>query len=294
MNKWEQYMKKTLIIILPCVLFLAGTAVTPIFSHAAITSLPWSSSAKCTSGDWLYGNNCEGVEAAGSQSCAAGRPDQVTPDANNPAGGGGNGWRHYIGDGQNINGQGFNLAFSPGARPTEFYFRWYMRYPAGFAWSGTLGYQKLIYTDPHSAVLDFKSPEGVGDGNGWQFYSQRVGIGYEATGNGWYTTQAGGGRVATGAWHWYEVHMKVDTNGLNGVLEVWADGVKAVSRSDVSYGAPGTPFSRFGLLTNQNAPSNGACVPVDIDDLALSTTGPIGPITGSNPPPAAPSNLKVQ
>jgi chitodextrinase/DNA-binding XRE family transcriptional regulator len=277
-------MSKLLRIIWLTTLLLGGTA-GPNSAHAyyvEIGTLPWSStfapSVNCVAGSWLYGDRCDGIEVAGGGACANVVNDEITSAANYLGGGGGNGMRHYIGDGQNIGGQGMGIYFSS-PYLTEFYFRWYMRYQAGFAWS-TLGYQKLIYPNPQSAVLDFVN------GNDWSLTSQNTGVNYTRTGGGWHTIQANGQATSDGNWHAYEVRMKAEVDGNDGILEVWVDGAKIWSRLDINMDSiNGRPFTGFGILTNQNSPSNGGCVAVDLDDFAISTSGPIGPIGGSNPLP---------
>jgi hypothetical protein len=47
--------------------------------------------------------------------------------------------------------------------------------------------------------------------------------------------------------------------------------------------------------SNQNSPNNGGCSSVDFDDIAISSTGYIGPIAGrgaETKTPMAPKNLR--
>jgi hypothetical protein len=70
--------------------------------------------------------------------------DQITLAANNPAGGGGRGFRHWRGDGVNVNGGGISINF-PGSY-SEMWMRFYMRYQAGFQFS------QLYYTKDRTAL----------------------------------------------------------------------------------------------------------------------------------------------
>src|SRR5512144_419349 len=80
--------------------------------------------AVCASGD--------GISGSGGWT-TAGHPngDEITVAANNPAGAGGKGFRHWRADGQNSNGGGINVNL-PSPMP-ELWVRWYMRYQLGFA-----------------------------------------------------------------------------------------------------------------------------------------------------------------
>jgi hypothetical protein len=70
------------------------------------------------------------------------------------------------------------------------------------------------------------------------------------------------------------------------------DGVLQLNITDVNMKGS-TGFSYFHLPENhQFTTGGGACCDMfeDIDDVAIRTTGPIGPIVGTSPPP--PANLK--
>ena len=85
---------------------------------------------------------------------------QVASAANYP-GGSGNGFRAWVGDGQNLQSGGVRVSFpSP---QTELWIRWYMRYQDGFQWlNNTIHYDKTLYirTDlSNNAVsVSVKSP----------------------------------------------------------------------------------------------------------------------------------------
>lgn len=73
----------------------------------------------------------------------------------------------------------------------------------------------------------------------------------------------------------------MDTNGSDGIGEWWIDGVQVLDVSNIDYGT--TTWTDIRFLSNQNAPNNGGCTPVDVDDIAINNTGYIGPLDGSTP-----------
>ncbi|MEK7657929.1 MAG: fibronectin type III domain-containing protein [Patescibacteria group bacterium] len=107
-------------------------------------------------------------------------------------------------------------------------------------------------------------------------------------------TDSNGNKTSDGQWHMYEVHLKTDTNGSNGIAEMWIDGVKRLSYSNAYFGSAG--FDGILIGSNSRDPLNGRCMAVDYDDIAISNTGPIGPITGGGDAqaPSVPIGLSAQ
>jgi hypothetical protein len=248
-------------------LFLAA------WSDAGV-DLPWATTFSC--GDWRQPGDalaCDGLVSGGNWACTQGGAfyEQIIPEAGNPTGGGGSGQRHFIGDGHNVNSGGTVVTFNQ-AQP-ELWIRWYMRYSPGFAWS-RLDYQKILYihTDrPGTDVL----PEWYG-ADGFRVYAQNGGGSYSCEQCGWATLNKGNG--ADGEWHYYELHIRMDTNGHDGVIESWIDGSRIISVADADLGTrPGW----YGILigSNQSIPANGGCASVDYDDIAVSNLGAIGPVS---------------
>jgi hypothetical protein len=197
----------------------------------------------------------------------AGHPngDEINAAANNPAGAGGKGFRHWRGDGFDNNAGGIRLAFS--AVP-EFWIRWYMRYESGFNWNpvGHPDFTKDIYFTGNTAS-DVKF--------GYQFGSYGVSVVSPVVnllGGSWSGVM--GGNTGDGAWHCYEAHLKMDTNNADGIAESWIDGNLIQSATSVNY-TNGT-WNDFILGSNQNEPSNGQDMYTDYDDIALSDTGRVG------------------
>ncbi len=281
---------KKLFLIICCSLICSSTAIAGI-------DLPWSTTYNCP--DWNTYNdplNCDGLLKWGGQylicNPQGNQYEQITLAANNPNGGGGKGERHWVGDGSNSNTGGLQLDFNT-IQP-EFWIRWYARWQPGFKWTA-IGYEKLLYIwGSNPAVI----PEPVGwDG----FHIALLGKGVPPSvacnsGCGWDTWHANGAldpltghRTADGSWHCLEVHLRMDTNGSNGVLEFWLDGVKKISANNVPLGTT-AGWTNFVLGSNQSSPNNGGCAYVDYDDIVISNTGYIGPLAGGPKPypPSAP------
>lgn len=286
------------------VLILGTAAFLPPPAHAVV-ALPWSTTYNCanwTQSDGLYppAISCDGLRGEGAWTCDNGdgtvREEQITAAANYPGGAGAKGQRHWKGDGANVVSGGLTAVFTS-AQP-ELWVRWYMRYEKGFQWN-PLNNDKILY-------IDVGMPNFVVFGPNWtdQLIFEVYGNPYaDGTGNGWNTimangsTDARGNKTSDGLWHEFEIHIKMDTNGSDGIAEAWVDGTKRFTRTDVNFGSQTgkTGWSHILIGSNNRYPANGRCMYVDFDDLAIRTTGPIGPVgPGDTLAPAAPSNLTVQ
>jgi hypothetical protein len=263
-------------------------------TSSAGISLPWSTTFNCN--EWEYGDslNCDGIQPYGSWTCN-GTPEQITSSANYSGGGGGRGQRHWKGDGSNENSGGLAVTFN--SAQSEFWIRWYMRYQSGFSWS-YLNYDKILYI--HTGATSTDAIVEFAYGNSFSVYAQN-GNGHNYMDTGWNTIM--GGSTSDGKWHCYEIHLKMDTNGSNGVAELWVDGNKSGSKSNIDFGT-NNGWEWFLIGSNQSSPNNGGCRYVDFDDIAISNTGYIGPITGGdgggddeeeeNSPPSAPQGLQLK
>lgn len=204
-----------------------------------------------------------------------GDEEQITSAANYPGGGGGKGQRHWVGDGSNKNTGGLGISFS--SPEPEIWFRWYMRYELGFAWSPYLGYDKILYV--HGAgsemITGFYGPDKL------SIYGQHTGDDkhYRCYDCGWETIM--GGPTSDGQWHLYEIHLKMDTNGSNGVAEWWVDSVLQLSHANCNFGTV-TGINWIGIGSNQGSPGNNRTMAVDFDDIAISNTGYIGPLNATD------------
>ncbi len=263
---------KTLIFIIPAFYLLCGGNA----SEAAPVALPWSTTYNCPT--WTQSNglseatvNCDSLKGWGTWTCSGGKEEQITSAANYTAGGGGNGQRQWVGDGVNSNSGGLWIEFA--SVQSEFWVRWYMRYQAGFKWS-IFNYDKILYVNSgqsNPVVIEwYGSDESA-------FWVLTPSANYRSgTGKGWTSTMGGAG--SDGLWHYYEAHLKTDTNGSNGVAEMWIDGTQVLADNSVNYNTtPGWNFILIG--SNQASPNNGGCMAVDFDDIKISNTGYIGPLS---------------
>ena len=260
----------------------------PINSYGAV-NLPWSTTYNCpewTQSNGLYNVNCDGLTGDVGWTTSDGKEGQITSAANYPGGGGVRGQRQWVGDGANNNSGGIKITFN--SPQPELWIRWYMRYELGFQW-GTLVYDKILYLDPgpiHAVIPEFygfdkmsiaknKSPQHQAspNGTGWNAIMANGG------------TDANGNKKSDGQWHLYEIHIKMDTNGADGIAEFWIDNVRILYYNNSDYGTvQGWSSVLFG--SNQRDPANGRDMYVDFDDIVISTAGPIG---GSMPDKISPS-----
>lgn len=255
-------------------------------SALAAINLPWSTTYNCPESDQFgwFGSIplvCDGISRAGGWT-TNGLGEQITSPANYP-GGGGRGQRHWKGDGSNSNSGGTSVSFVT-VQP-ELWIRWHMRYETGFKWN-PLTYDKILYI--HTATQSVDVIVEFSGSDGFDLYAQG-GSGHLSCANcGWNTIM--GGSTSNGQWSCYEVHIKMDTNGSNGIGEYWLNGVKKYSNSSANFGTkPGWGSILIG--SNQYAPNNGRSMYVDFDDIAISNTGRIG--CSGTTPPAAPQNLQL-
>ncbi|MBI5236572.1 MAG: hypothetical protein HY886_10045 [Deltaproteobacteria bacterium] len=302
------------------VIITALCLASAIECAAAAVSLPWSTSFN-TSGqcnDWTQANglsgtqvNCDNLTGWGSWTCddsgvpgtngAAGtgpfHEEQITSSANNPAGGGGKGQRHWKGwNGTNSpnatnNSGGLSIDFA--AVQPELWVRWYMRYQAGFKWANIIE-DKIIYFDVVSTQTSvIVAWQGYGTGSDTSKILAQSGGSQtfiSSAGKGWDGTM--GGAASDGLWHYYEVHLKMNTSGANGMAEMWIDGIQTVSAASVDWRPGGTGsyltgwnYVLFG--SNSRSPDNSyACAYADFDDITISNTGYIGPLGGLAKPQA--------
>jgi len=236
-------------------------------------SLPWETTYDCPEWSQSDGSNtnCDGLVLGGGWTCQ-GIDEQITTAGNMAAGGGGKGQRHYQGPGQDTNSGGTRIYFT---ESSELWIRWYMRYPLGFSWA-SITYDKWLYIDQgqsDNVVPEFRGDEQVAvfAGGG----SAYTGVSHPTA---W--SDIMDGNTGDGLWHLYEVHIKKDTNGNNGVAQLWIDEVLTVDGHNVDHGRSGG-WDNIRIGSNQASPSS-ACMPVDYDDFAIRTTGYIGPVSGGS------------
>jgi len=239
----------------------------PETSFAGV-NIPWSTTYNC--GEWSQGGespSCDGLRGYGNWTCSGNR-EHITSAANNPNGGGGKGQRHWEGDGTNRNSGSLAIEFN--SLQPELWVRWYMRYEKGFKWSPLI-YDKWLYFNPGEARAVV--PEWHGENT--NIWVNTSGNHRSSAANGWFAVM--NGPTSDGRWHYYEIHLKMDTNGKNGVAEMWIDGNIKLSYGNVNFGTAGG-WTYIVIGENQRSPNNGRCMFVDFDDIKISNQGYIGPL----------------
>ena len=208
---------------------------------------------------------CDGLLKGGNWATSAGGWTQISSLADNPNGAGGKGLRQWVGDGQNNNAGGVRVVFN--SRQTEIWVRWYMRYESGFKWS-PLSYQKMLYFDVGNTGQFYV---------GWHSFDQMrfriyggTGDQISAQGTGWDTVMVMGGddgnghKTSDGLFHYFEIHVRKETVGsIDGLAELWVDGVKIFQASNISFAGAGVGWDYFLIPSNQAYPGNGRDMAVD-------------------------------
>ena len=274
---------KKLYLIFITLLFMAS----PV--HAAV-SLPLSTTYNCS--DWTQGQtlSCDGISTYGDWPTLNGSQEQITAAANYSGGSGGKGQRHWLGDGYTNNSGGLTVNFS--SPQSEIWMRWYMRFEQGFAWNYLNNY-KLIYVNPGTSRVilgwDGSNYLRVRVDSTNQNYNNNINFpagGWDAVmvnGGTYIQTSANGAtpgqinQTSDGEWHIFEIHLKVDTNGTNGIIEWWVDQVKVTNVTNANLNA--VPISVAVIGSNSTYPLNGRDMYVDYDDIAINNTGYIGSIS---------------
>ena len=219
---------------------------------------------------------------------------QTTAAANYPGGGGGYGLRQWKGDGSNVLSGPIKVEFSSPQK--EFWVRWYERWENGARWSdGNPAYTKSMYIRTNGP----SGPYAGFYGSGYRMYNQgSTGVYPSSNTGGWSSVYPGG--VSDGSWHVYEIYLKMDTNGSDGIGRIWVDGKLVSNVPNVNWSGGNSltraGFTWFDFQNNQASPSNGKVIYVDTDDMVVYTSTPpnrdasgnpyIGPIGGSTPPPS--------
>jgi len=261
--------------------FIVGLIILfPVFSSAAV-NLPWSTTYNCN--DWTQSSgssslNCDGLTKMGDWTCNNGdgtvRGDQITSTASypGPGGSGGKGQRHWLGDGANNVSGGTNISFN--STQSELWIRWYMRYENGFQWN-PLNNQKMLIVNNLSqnrTIIGFTWADETRIE-----VSNYGGLYTSGAGNGWNTVMANGGtdtngnKTSDGQWHMYEVHLKTDTNGSNGIAEMWINGVSQATGSETgSIDTGSAPVKILGDGTSDPASGTGMAWLSVLDDEWLT------------------------
>jgi hypothetical protein len=279
-----------------------GLCFSPIPAFALIT-LPFSTTYDCAEqrqfdGTWV---TCQGLGNNGDWTTKNGSKEQITSAANYPLGGGGRGQRHWIGNSiDNTNGSG-SISYSWNGRVQEIYVRWYTRWEAGIKLNteqGQIRKQKIIYFNGAGCGSAVAGCVFDVEGSGWSFTMAGTSLKQSLNGNtGWDGLFGGGNNAPSdGRWIRIEIHLKNETSGSanDGRARLWVDGALAFDWQNIDFkGSDG--FDHFSLPSNHGFITVGSPprdMYQDFDDVAVRTTGPIGPIGGTSLPP--PANLNVR
>lgn len=289
-------------------------------THAGTVTLPYSTSFDGCSQDvnysvsgWACGTSASTVyNNVSAGACTGSGYEQISSAANYSGGAGGRGWRRYVCSGSNSStgSLSFNM---PSSR--DYWIRWYTRWEQGFSWS-SLSYQKVIYFRPGTGVvfgllgpdalrLTPQGGHGINHGAGSaNIYSATDGS-LTCSDCGWNaqnpsgTMGANGIRQGDNSWHAVEVHFKNQsgTGTYDGEFDCWIDGTLKWHVDGINWESGYTDFASIQIMSNQSDPSLASPMYNDVDDIAVSNTGYIGPLTGGSPadttPPSAPSGLSV-
>ena len=273
---------------------LFGLLFFPVVSFAAITFTDgkWETTFNCDNWEsrvpsYDYRLNCDGmVRNLDKAPLTPGeRVTTLSSVSNNPSGAGGKGVRFWKGSGGDNILSG-DIAVNFPTPQKELWIRWYEKYEAGFKWNNSIDVKSLYFkaTDSNPYV-------------GYQYGNYRF---YWGGGGGPYPVGSSGGwddvygTTSDGTWHCFEVYMKMDTNGTDGVGRTWVDGELVASQTGMNWSSshPHPGWDYFHFLSNQKNPGLERPYYVDVDDMVIYNTTPpnrdangnpfIGPIGGSD------------
>lgn len=244
--------------------FIVIFLLTTSLSFAGV-NLPFTCTFNCP--EWQQGDsescNCCDFFEHGDGYPGEGYQGHITADANRDAGiAGTKGYRHWLGDGSNVNSGGIKLTLNN--YENEIWMRWYFRFQTGFDWwnpepwsahptvpRGDYNQFKMMYWD----IGNYYSIVGWPVTNTNSPYYPKSRIVQRSNnkyrycwGPNWNTVMSAGGnsshemcsafngstgectqwagtydKVSDGAWHYMEVHIKKDTDGSDGICEWWVD-----------------------------------------------------------------------
>jgi hypothetical protein len=271
-----------------------------------VLPLPYDMTFDCpemtldTMTDFIPCNHLPGA-LQGTGGATDGHYSQITSDANFPLGGGGRGFRQWIGEATNdlTTGLDWDFLYGTGGREEkELWIRWYVRWEPGFTWgtSGLYG-QKVIYLA--------KSPSGTDSiyfNWGGDFLRITNGL-FIISGNfgTWdFWNLSGKKTFADGSWHCIETHIRTESSlgAGNGFMEWWIDNVLRLNGSNFNTGSAGIP--NFAMPSNGNGNANGTTQWMDIDDVSISNTGrsgcpyPYATMGEATAVPQSPTNLQLK
>jgi hypothetical protein len=296
---------KYLFVIVALVFSVRSYATTPIPFSTTFSDCPyWNSYYQYGVNNYICPSEPNGLQRHGAWTCSGGETEELTTSANMSSGAGGSGLRHWTGTGKNVCSGSANIVFDS-VQP-ELWIRWYQRYDSGqYFRSNSEGDKQLLmdstvfasppsgcghwyggWENPTKLVVQVKS---VGGGSGINYYGQAD--------RGWNyvmhegATAPNGEKYSDGQWHYYEVHMKWNTGSPpdgnpDGIVQWWIDGELLLDHSDVVWYRQYPECSGWHNVVfraNVDYAMQSTCLSDDIDDIAISNTGYIGPLGYSVP-----------
>jgi hypothetical protein len=180
--------------------------------------------------DAIVCNKADGIRGNGAWTTRNGSLDQITAAANNPAGGGGRGFRHWVGDGLNNAAGGIVVSFGP---VSEMWFRYYIRFQSGFTWGRGVNMKTIYCNRGQPGTFYFGLHDGVIGGH--VEVDRTGGSGNHLSRVTWAQWQHG--RTGDGKFHVLEVHAKMNSTGASsdGTFEFWLNGTRIYSNSAVRF-----------------------------------------------------------
>lgn len=262
------------------ILFIVLYWCSSAYSAITFTGNKWETTFNCDEQTQYASTlNCDGMVWSGNWYFDSNRT-QILDLANNSSGGGGRGSRFWVGTGQNNISGTIGVQFP--SYQKEIWIRWYMRHQSGYSFS-SLQDDKNLYI--YSASSSYQViPEFSGSNyrlaiQGGPDPEQIITSGY-----GW--SQVMGGSSGDGQWHCYEIHLKMDTNGSNGIGRLWIDGTLRASNTAVNYSNNNATaqqgWSEFVFEENGKYISDGPWT-VDYDDMVIYNSTPPNTDSGGNP-----------
>lgn len=236
-----------------------------------------------TCDDMNAGLDCEdysylsGCEVGGCGTDCLSLEEEITTSANYPLGGGGRGMLHKLcgcpeATLSTSSSGGVRVLFSP-AR--ELWIRSYMKWGPNRTWIDSQGADMkvfYIYDDIgetqniiawHEGILG-SAPQG-----GWSTQADWSRSPFE-----WEDVHGGGTKTGNNQWVYIEVHVKMDTDGTDGIYEVWI-GDDHWTKTDVDYGNAASEsggWVEIRFLSNSHYVYGPTIVA--LDDLVIYNTTP--------------------
>ncbi|WP_299077906.1 fibronectin type III domain-containing protein [uncultured Paraglaciecola sp.] len=153
------------------------------------------------------------------------------------------------------------------AAEPELWVRWYMRYQPGFAWSsGNPNYDKTIYfweNGPGGVSILFEHASGT------FMILSGSGAFTEVPASPTISWQDVFGATSDGLFHLFEMHVKMDTDGTDGIAQAWIDGVKIIDSSTADFNGM-LGIKRGDFHSNQSSVSNSGPEYIDYSDMEWS------------------------